>query len=398
MWRLPRPRRLLQGLVPLALLIAVALWPRAIDVETAPVTRGPMRVTIDEDGETRLHHRFVVSAPVAGRVARITLEPGDIVARGATVVAQVTAEVPGLLDARTQAEAAAAARIAQGAVGRARAEEQRARVTLAQARADRDRERDLAAAGLSPRQAVESRDTAVATAEETVNAAVFAVAAAEADLARAQARLQPSRIDGADRVLAVRAPVDGVVLRRFQESETVVPAGGRLVEIGDPSHVQVVADLLTTDAVKVAPGMPVTLEHWGGEPPLGGRVERVEPAGFTKVSALGVEEQRVNVVIDLDDDAAAWSRLGDGFRVEVRITVWEAAAVTRVPTGALFRHGDAWAVFVVDGGRARRRVVTIGHRTPLLAEVRDGLPGDATVVLHPGASVVDGARVRVIGR
>lgn len=392
---LSNPRRLLQFLVPLAVLAAVALWPRAIDVETGTVSRGPMTVTIDDDGETRLHHRFVVSAPVGGRVARITLEPGDPVVRGKTIVAELTAEAPGLLDTRSQAEAAAAARIAQGALGRARAEEQRARATFALARADRERERDLSSAGLTPRQALESRDTAVATAEETVNAAVFAVAAAEADLARAQARLLPSRLDGASRKLAVRAPVDGVVLRRFQESETVVAPGGRLVEIGDPSHVQVVADLLTTDAVQVKPGMRVAFEHWGGDQPLGGRVERVEPAAFTKVSALGVEEQRVNVVIDVDDDAAAWTHLGDGFRVEVRIATWEAADVLRVPTGALFRVGDAWAVFVVENGRARRQIVSLGHRTPLLAEVVEGLSDGARVVLHPGGAVTEGARTAV---
>ncbi|MEZ5292310.1 MAG: efflux RND transporter periplasmic adaptor subunit [Vicinamibacterales bacterium] len=393
MWRRLMNRRVLQAALVVGALLAVALWPRATAVDAAQVIRGPLVVTVDEEGETHVHHRFVVSAPVSGRLSRITLEPGDTVTRGTTAIAHLAAEVPALIDARSRAEAEAAVASARGALGRARAGEQRARTALTQATADLSRERELSSAGLTTRQALEARETAVATAQEDVNAAAFAVAAAESDLQRAEVRLRPSRLDGPGRDVTVTAPVDGVVLRRFHESEQVVAAGEPLVEIGDPSHVEIVADLLSTDAVKVKPGMRVSVEQWGGDTPLAGRVTRVEPAGFTKVSALGVEEQRVNVIIDFDDDRQAWAAMGDAYRVEVRIAIWSADDVVQVPTGALFRAGDRWAVFVVDGGRARRRTIEIGQRNGTSAQVTSGLEPGATVVLHPPDSLVDGARI-----
>ncbi|MGE0816200.1 MAG: efflux RND transporter periplasmic adaptor subunit [Vicinamibacterales bacterium] len=386
-------RRVLQAAAVLGALLAVALWPRAAAVDAGRVTRGPLVVTIDEEGETHVHHRFLVSAPVAGRLSRIALEPGDAVTRGTTVIAHLAAEVPALIDARSRAEAEAAVATARGALGRARAGEQRARTALAQATADLSRERELSAGGLTTRQALEARETAVATAQEDVNAATFAVAAAASELQRAEVRLRPSRLEGPGRDVAVTAPVDGVVLRRFHESEQVVAAGEPLVEIGDPSHVEIVADLLSTDAVKVKPGMRVSVEQWGGDTPLAGRVTRVEPSGFTKVSALGVEEQRVNVIIDFDDDRQAWAAMGDAYRVEVKIAIWSADDVVQVPTGALFRAGDRWAVFVVDGGRARRRTIEIGQRNGESAQVTAGLEAGATVVLHPPDTLVDGARI-----
>lgn len=393
MWRTLTNRRMLQAVAVVAALLAVALWPRAIAVDVEVVTRGPLVVTIDEEGETRVHHRFVVSAPVGGQLERIALDPGDAVKRAETVVARLAAAASEPLDTRSRAEADATVEAARSALGRARAEEQRARAALTQASADLRRERDLSAAGLTSTQAVDARDTAFATAEESVKAATFAVAAANADFERARARLLPTRLDRPGRRLVLTAPVDGVVLRRFHDSERVVGPGEPLVEIGDPSHVEVVADLLSSDAVKVKPGMRVTIDQWGGERPLGGRVERVEPAGFTKVSALGVEEQRVNVIIDFDDDRHAWSVMGDGYRVEARIAVWEAADVVRVPTSALFREGDRWAVFVVDGGRARVVRLDLGQRTNLAAEVRSGVDAGATVIVHPPDTLRDGSRV-----
>ena len=374
-------------------LLAVALWPRAVDVDVATVTRGPLTVTIDEDGDTRVHHRFVVSAPLAGRVERIDLDPGDPVQKGVTVVARLRPEAAQLLDARSRAEAAAAVDAARAVAGRTRAEEQRARAAFDLAAADLTREEALSASGLTTRQALETRRSAVVAARESVSAAGFASASAAADLERARARLLPSALDAGGRVVTVLAPVDGVVLRRFLDSESVVAPGARLLEIGDPSHIEIVADLLSSDAVKVKAGMRVALTEWGGEPPMGGTVERVEPAGFTKVSALGVEEQRVNVIIDVDDDAAAWKAMGDGFRVEVRIAIWEAADVVTVPTSALFRSGDDWAVFVVDGGRARPATLTLGRRTALAAEVTAGLEPGARVVVHPPDTLTDGQRI-----
>jgi len=208
--------------------------------------------------------------------------------------------------------------------------------------------------------------------------------------------LAATAVSGGEVVLrGARADHMEMLLRRFRESESVVPAGEPLVEIGDPSHLEIVADLLSTDAVKVKPGMRVAVEQWGGDRPLGGRVERVEPSGFTKVSALGVEEQRVNVIMDLDDDRAAWTAMGDGYRVEVRIAVWEADSVLQVPTSALFRDGDRWAVYVLDGGRARRRVVELGQRTSTEAEVLGGLEEGQRVVVHPPDTLSDEARVTV---
>lgn len=393
MWRLLANRRVLMGAAVVAVLVAVTLWPRAVAVDVGPVTRGRLVVTVDEEGETRLHHRFTVSAPVAGRVLRIELEPGDVVERDRTAVARMRSDAPTLLDARSRAEAQAAFAAAQSVVGRARAEEQRARAALELARSQLERERALDASGLTARQSLEAKQTAVVTAEESLRAATFAAAAARADLEQARARLQPSTLEAGGRILPVLAPVDGVVLRRFRESESVVPAGEPLVEIGDPSHLEIVSDLLSTDAVRVKPGMRVSVEEWGGPEPFGAKVERVEPFGFTKVSALGVEEQRVNVIIDLDDDRAAWKAMGDGYRVEVRIAVWEADDVVKVPTSALFREGRQWAVYVVEGGRARRASVTLGQRTNTEAEVLGGLREGQQVVLHPPDTLTDGSRV-----
>ena len=389
-WRLSRPWLL--GLAAFGALAAVALWPTAVTVDVTTVARGPLTVTIDEDGDTRVHHRFVVSAPLAGRVERIDLDPGDAVAEGATI-ARLHAEPAQFLDARSRAEATAAVDAARGLVGRARADEQRARAALNLATADLAREEALGASGLTTRQSLDARLSAVVTAREAVSAAGFAVAAATADLEGARARLLPTSLDGGGRVVTVTAPVTGVVLKRFLDSESVVPAGAKLVELGDPSHVEIVADLLSTDAVRVRPGMRVGLAEWGGDRAMGGVVERVEPSGFTKISALGVEEQRVNVIIDVDDDGAAWSAMGDGFRVEVAITIWHADDVVTVPTGALFRVGADWAVFVVVDGRARRTGLTLGHRTPLAAEVTAGLEAGARVVVHPPDTLADGDRV-----
>ena len=389
-WRLSR--RWLLGLAALGTLAAVALWPAAITVDVTTVTRGPLTVTIDEDGDTRVHHRFVVSAPLAGRVERIDLDPGDTVARGAAI-ARLRGEPAQFLDARSRAEASAAVEAARGLVGRARADEERARAARALATADLAREEALDASGLTTRQNLDARRSAAATAREALNAAGFAVAAATADLDRARARLLPAALDGGGRTITVTAPVDGVVLRRFIDSETVVPAGAKLVELGDPSHVEIVADLLSSDAVRVRTGMRVALTGWGGDGAMGGVVERVEPSGFTKVSALGVEEQRVNVIIDVDDGRAAWTAMGDGFRVDVAITLWHASDVVTVPTGALFRVGTEWAVFVVADGRARRTSLTLGHRTPVAAEVTAGLDAGARVILHPPDTLADGDRV-----
>jgi HlyD family secretion protein len=385
-------RRVLISVAVVGGLLAVALWPRSVAVETAVVTRGPLMVTIDEEGVTRVRDRFVVSSPVGGRVLRIELEPGDTVKRG-QIVARVRAETPPLLDERTRAEAQAAIESARAALGRARAEEQRARATLAQLQRELTRIRELARGRVVSAQELEAREAEARVAEESVNAAVFAVQAATSELQRAQARLAPPAADQSGRVVSVTSPADGVVLKRLRESESVVPPGDPLVEIGDPHQLEIVADLLSTDAVRVKPGARTIIEQWGGEKPLEARVRRIEPAGFTKISALGVEEQRVNVVIDFVDPAAAWAALGDAYRVEVRIVTWEVPSVLKAPSGALFRDGEKWAVYTVENGRARRTLVELGHQTGQEAEVRSGLAERSRVIMYPGDTLDDNARV-----
>jgi HlyD family secretion protein len=392
MFRLLKNRRVWISVAVVGALLAVALWPKATPVDVSPLSRGPLVVTIDEEGRTRVRDRFVVSAPVAGRVLRIELEPGDMVKRG-QVVARVRAEASPLLDARTRAEAEAAVDSARAALGRARAEEQRAQAVQAQAKRELDRVRGLAREGVVTPQEVDARQADAQLSDESANAAAFAVRAATSELQRAQARLAPPTSDASGRVVAVAAPTDGVVLKRLRESESVVPAGDPLIEIGDPRQLEIVADLLSTDAVRVKPGARAIIEQWGGEKQLDAKVRRVEPAGFTKISALGVEEQRVNVVLDFNDPVSAWAALGDAYRVEVRIVTWEAADVLKVPTSALFRVGDKWAAYVLDGGRARQTIIGLGHQTGQEAEVTSGLSADARVILHPGDRLFDGARV-----
>jgi HlyD family secretion protein len=386
-------RRLWAGFVVVAGLTAIALWPRAVSVDVATVQRGPLVVTVDEEGRTRVRDRFVVSAPLAGRVLRIELEPGDSVARSA-IVARMRAEAPPLLDARTRAEAEAAVESARAVLGRARAELQRARTAAAQAQRELARVRELARNELTTQREVDASESNAQAAEEAVAAGDYAVRTAESELIRTQARLNPTTSDAIGREVDVRTPAGGVVLKRLRESESVVPAGEPLVEIGDPSQLEIVADLLSTDAVRVQPGARAIIEQWGGARELTAKVRRVEPSGFTKISALGVEEQRVNVILDFADPKDAWAALGDAYRVEVRIVLWEAEHALKVPTSALFRDRDEWAVYVVDGDRARKTIVQIDHQAGPEAEVTSGLTEGARVVEHPGDTLTDGARVR----
>jgi HlyD family secretion protein len=388
--RILRNPRLLAVVAVVAAILAVALWPSAIEVEVASVDRGALQVTIDEEGETRVRERFVVSAPVMGRVERIELEPGDPVRRGKTVVARVTPAAAPLIDPRTQAELTASVEAARAAVGQAQAERKRAAASLQRAQSTARRLEALLKAGAISGDELEAAQTTLRSAEESERSAEFAVARTEHELQLARARLRPSSAGG--RVVDVVAPVDGVVLKRLRESASVVPVGEPLVEIGDPNSLEIVSDLLSTDAVRVSPGDSVVIEQWGGSYPLDGRVRRVEPSGFMKVSALGVEEQRVNVIVDIVDENAA-RNLGDAYRVEVRIVIWRDESVLRVPVGSLFRRAEDWAVFVVDGGRARLQPVQIGQRNDREGQVLKGLSEGQVVVQYPPDTLEDGARV-----
>ena len=389
--RLLRNRKLLAAAGLVLLLLAVALWPEAADVDLAPVERGTLQVTVDEEGETRVRDRFLISAPVAGRLSRVELEPGDDVRRG-QAVATLSPAPPALLDARSRAEAAAAVESARAALGRARAERDRAQVVRDRARSDLERHRALALTGVVSAEVLEMREAEARAAEEAVRAAAFAAATAEGELERAQAVLLQASGSRGGRAIVLHSPVDGVVLRRLRESEAVVPPGEPLLELGNARDLEIVSDLLSVDAVKVRPGQPVLVEQWGGEGALRGRVRRVEPSGFLKISALGVEEQRVNVVIDFEEPAQA-AALGDGYRVEVRVVVWEGADVVKAPTSSLFRQGEKWAVFVAEGGRARLREVEVGRRNGLEAQILAGLAAGDQVVVHPGDTLRDGGRI-----
>lgn len=394
-----RPRRLLVPALALAAAVGlfVLLRPAPLAVEMADVTRGPLVVTVDEEGETRVRDRFVVAAPTAGRVLRISLDPGDGV-RDGEVVAILQ---PAPLDRRARAGAQARVEAAQANQSAADAAVARARAALAQAQRDARRMERLHAKGTAADEQLErarleetTRTQELEAARHGANAATHELEAARAVLMAAEGGDAPAAGAGSacagESCIEVRTPVAGRVLRVPEESERIVQAGEPLVEIGDPSALEIVVDVLSADAVRVRPGARMLLERWGGGAPLEARVRRVEPSGFTKVSTLGVEEQRVNVIGDLD---AAPEGLGDGFRVEARIVVWEADDVVRVPPSALFRHGEGFAVFEVVNGVARLRDVSVGERGADGAEIRDGIAPGARVILHPSDRVAEGVRV-----
>ena len=390
--RFLKNKRLIASVLVVAAIVAAALWPQSMEVTVARAVRGPMQVTVDEDGETRVRDRFTISAPVSGRVQRIEIEPGDPVVRGTTVLARITPAASPLLDPRTSGELKAAVDAATAAVGQARAERQRAATTLERARSLLRRQQELLKVGAVASDTLEDAETAVATGEEAVRAAQFTEQRAEYEVQLARARLAAPSASG--NAVHIVSPVNGVVLKRYRESESVVPVGDPLLEIGEPGRMEIVADLLSTDAVRVMPGADVLIEQWGGGHTLHGRVKRVEPSGFMKVSALGVEEQRVNVVVDFTDPAEA-ARLGDGYRVEVRVVLWQEKDVVKVPVGSLFRQGEDWAVFVVDAGRVRRQVVQLGQRNDNEGQITGGLDAGAVVVLHPPDTLTDGMAVTV---
>jgi HlyD family secretion protein len=385
------------GALLLAGLLAWAFRPQRLTVDAAPAARGPLVVTVDEEGRTRIKERYVVSAPLGGRMLRVGLKPGDAVAAGRTVIAALEPTDPELLDPRTRAQAEARVKAAEAARERTGPLLERAVTDDAYATAELARARDLFAHNGISRQEFDLTEQRQATARAELKSAEFQARIADFELELARAALLggtgpaepgPGRFE-------LRAPITGRVLRVFQESEAVVAPGTRLVELGDPSDLEILVEVLSADAVQVKPGARVVIEHWGGEEPLAARVRVVEPAGFTKVSALGVEEQRVNVVADFAGAPDARRTVGDAFRVEARIVVWEAPDVLKVPVGALFHAGDQWAVFVVRGGRAALQAVQAGHRNDREVEILSGLaPGD-TVIIHPSDKLEDGTRIRI---
>jgi HlyD family secretion protein len=375
-----------------------SFWPQPVDVEAAAVTRGHLRVTVDEDGKTRIKERYVVVAPLAGRVLRIDLDPGDAVTRGQTVLATIEPNEPEILDVRTIAQAEAKVKAAQAALDRAQPLIERARSELEFAQSELERFRKLAKTDSASKRDVEQAEMLYRSRVQDYSAARHAqdIAQFELEMARAAlVRVRPAEAGPADdRQLLIQAPITGQVLRLFQESATIVRAGDQLLELGDPRDLEIEVDVLSDDAVKIKPGDQAFLEQWGGARPLPATVRRIEPSGFTKISALGVEEQRVNVILDLDDPPEKRRELGDAFRVEARIVIWEQDDVLQVPTGALFRRGDQWAVFAVRGDRAELRPLEIGRRNSLAAQVVSGLQAGDEVILHPSDKVRPGVQVQ----
>lgn len=395
----PRPvaarlvKRALWAALAIALLVAIALGlrPSPVAVETAAVARGTLVVTVNEDGRSRVKDRYLVSAPLAGSIARIGLRAGDSVKQG-EVLARMVPLAPALLDPRSRAEAEARVSAGRAALSQSTTTVERARAAHAFAQRDMQRQRALLAEGATAPQTAERVELAERMRWEELASAKFGRQVAASELRMAQAAL--ARLgSGSVEEFAIRAPVRGRVLRVMQESEGVVQPGTPLLEIGDPAALEIVVDVLTTDAVEVRTAAPVRIERWGGEATLAGRVTRVEPSAFTRLSALGVEEQRVNVVIGLDGPPSAYAALGDGYRIEVGIVVWEGAGRLQVPVGAVHRQGDGWAAYVVEAGRARLRSVRVGRRNGTEAEVLEGLHEGERVVLYPTDSVKDGARV-----
>ncbi|HSC29065.1 MAG TPA: efflux RND transporter periplasmic adaptor subunit [Vicinamibacterales bacterium] len=376
----------------LALVLVWAFRPAAVPADFATVERGPLRVTVEEEGRTRVHDRYVVSAPLPGHMQRIQLEPGDPVVAGKTLLAQFQSADPALIDVRTRAELEARVKAAESAIGAARAEVERIKADLEFARSELTRAQELVEQRVIAPRELESAERQVQSLERALQSAEFNVRTAQHQLEVARAGLLQSR-GGRVATIPLYAPIDGVVLRRLQESETVVPTGTPLVEVGNLDDLEVVADLLSSAAVRVEPGQKVLIDQWGGGHTLDGRVRRIEPSGFTKISALGVEEQRVNVLIDFAEPREKRRSLGDGYRVEVRIIVWEKDDVLKVPASSLFRYEGKWAVYKVEDLVAVRQLVEIGQRNGLEAEVLSGLSAGDRIVVYPSDAIQDGVRL-----
>lgn len=392
-------KNLTYALAAVAVVVALtwAFLPQAVEVDTAVVVRGDFEQTIDDDGKTRVRDRYVVSAPLAGRLQRISLKAGDPVSEGLTLAVIAPALSP-FLDLRSRNELGERLGTAEAARLRAAARVERAQAALDQAVAEAIRARTLAERNFVSKNQAEQAELAEKLNRRELDAARFEAHAAEHDVAQARAALarvgKAAPAGRADERWEIRSPVSGRVLRVLQESEAVVAVGTPLLEIAQPDSLEVVVDVLSTDAVQVRPGMAVHIERWGRGEPLAGRVRLIEPAAFTKVSALGVEEQRVNVVIDLVSPQSEWQALGDGYKVDARIVVARHEHVLKIPLGALFRDDEKWAVFVIEGGRAVKRLVGVAGRNSREALVATGLAEGEPVIAYPSDAVKEGVRVR----
>jgi HlyD family secretion protein len=394
-WEAPRWFRS-AALVGLALAIVLALvyalLPQPVPVDLAVADVGAVVVAVEEDGMTRVRDRYVVSAPVAGTLRRVDLRAGDPVGEGAAL-ARIEGPAPAVTDARTEEQLRIRLGAAEAGVERARALRDAAAAALVEAEDQVRRQEVLLSVGGGTESALGRARAALEARQAEARSAEFAVQAAEGEVADLRAALTRPAGSGGP-ALELRSPVAGAVLRVHRESGGAVAPGEPILEVGDPGALEIVVDLLSADAVRVPHGAEAEIEDWGGEGMLHARVRRIEPSGFTRISALGIEEQRVNVLLDPVGDEDRWSRLGDGFRVEVRILIDRAERVLRVPAGALLRSGDGWAVFREEDGRAVEAPVELGRRSQAEAEILSGLEEGARVIVYPGDRVADGVRVR----
>lgn len=388
------------GMALLALAVAGGLafgfFPRAVPVDVVAAGKGPLTVTIEEEGKTRVMDRFLISAPMAGYVRRIDLHVGDALKAG-QVLATLEPARSDALDPRTRAQAAAQVKAAAAAVAAAQENARAASAQADLARQDLARAESLRKTNFISEQAVDKARTELVRTQAAKLAAAHTVSAAHFELETARAALaQTARLQagGPLETMQVRAPADARVLKVVHESEGTVEAGQPLLEIGNPGTLEAEIEVLSTQAVKIVPGAKVLFDRWGGDTILQGAVRVVEPAGFTKFSALGVEEQRVRVIVDFTSPREEWQRLGDGYRVEARFVVWEGTDVLQIPASAVFRYNSGWAVFVVQSGRARLRPVAMGQRAGLAVQITSGLSVGEQVISHPDDKIADGVRVK----
>nr|WP_319513646.1 HlyD family efflux transporter periplasmic adaptor subunit [uncultured Cohaesibacter sp.] len=380
--------------------LAYAFWPRPTSVDMGEAKMGAMQVTVNEEGFTRVHDAYVVSSPVAGRLLRVEVEPGDPVVKGETVIAQMRPSSPAMLDIRTREQARASVTAAEATLRVARADLNKAKSDLDLASQELDRTRRLAETDTASKAALDRAEAEYRSASATKDNAEAVIAVREAELDNARARLIGFEQDAAGATsdssapVPLTAPTTGTVLRVIQKSETTLSAGTDIMEIGNIDHdLEVVVELLSTDAVQVSPGDRVMIADWGGNSELEGTVERVEPWGYTKYSSLGVEEQRVKAIIRFTSPKSEREKLGHGYRVEVKIVIWSDDNTLLIPSNALFRDGETWAVFRVVDKTAYQTRVKVGKDNGISAQILDGLSAGDQIVLYPSAGLADGAKV-----
>ena len=396
----------LKGLIWSGLVLAAGLagfyaaFPEPVDVEFATVSRGPLKVTVQEDGKTRIREKYIVSTPVAGRLARIKLRAGDRCSEQ-TLLAVILPSNPAILDPRARAEALARVQASEAALQRAESNSEQAVIKHNLNASKYERTLTLMSRQVISKDEFDTVNADYLTSKQAIKTATFDVEIARFELEMARAAVSQFTDTGAESSVhpfEIHAPISGRVLRVFQESATVVAVGTSLLELGDPQNLEIEIDVLSTDAVRIKPGAEVVIDHWGGESPLRGHVRTIEPAAFTKISSLGVEEQRVNIIADFNEASERLSALGDGYRVEARITVRELADVLQIPNSALFRHQRAWHVLAVVRDKAVMQQVSIGQQNDSHAEVTAGLSVGDRVIVYPSDELKPGTLVRPVSR